>query len=145
MGFDKTAFLKQKFEPRTAKVKVNSLRSWFKEVSDSEDCLWEVKGMTGPQLAEALEAANSAENLETIIKGIGKNEKIVSEIKNIIGIGTDTPVDIKKRLLQLTYCSVSPEVDMRLALVLFERFPIEFYTITNQITLLTGMGMDVKK
>jgi hypothetical protein len=41
--------------------------------------------------------------------------------------------------------SVNPTIDKPLAVKLAEQYPIEFYTLTNKITELTGLGANLKK
>jgi cellobiose-specific phosphotransferase system component IIB len=144
MGFDPKAFMRQQFEPRQEAVEVAALADWFKS-KDGDKCLWTVRGMTASELAKTMEAATKAKNFDSVIQAIGNSKETIKEIKAALGVGDDTPADIVKRLEQLTICSVDPVIELNVAVKLAETFPIEFYTLTNKIVMLTGMGMDTKK
>jgi hypothetical protein len=45
----------------------------------------------------------------------------------------------------LTAGSVDPEITLPVAVKLAEKFPIEFMTLTNVITELTGLGFEYAK
>lgn len=140
--FDKKGFMKASFIPRTEKVSVPGLSDWFKE----EEPVWEVRGQTAEEMARCAEAGANSMSVENILKAISTTQEQVAEIKKTLGLGDkDTPADIKKRLTQLTICSVTPEIDMSIAAKLAQTFPVEFYIITNKIVELTGRGMDLKK
>ena len=141
MGFNQSAFMKQQFEPRTAKVEVPALAKWF---GKDDALVWEVRGQTASELAQANEASSSQKSLTNIIQAIGSNAAQIDELKKTLGIAKDeVPADIIKRLSQLTTCSIDPEIDHTTGVKLAETFPVEFYIITNKITELTGLGMDV--
>jgi len=141
MGFNQSSFMKQKFEPRMAKVDVPALAAWF---GKDDELVWEVRGQTASELARANEASNSQKSLTSIIEAIGSNAAQISELKKTLGISRDeVPADIIKRLNQLSTCSINPEIDHTTGVKLAETFPVEFYIISNKITELTGLGMEV--
>lgn len=140
MSFDTKGFMNAQFQPRTAELELNSLSAFF-----TDKPLWTVRGATASEVALMMEAANKQKNLDGIIKAIASNHDKVKELREAIGIQSDTPADIIKRLEQLVMCSVEPVIDLSVAVKLAEAFPIEFYQLTNKITELTGLGMDVKK
>lgn len=141
MAFDSRAFMKAEFQPRTAEITLASLQSYFGD----DVPVWKVRGQSASEVARAMEAGAKTKNIEAIIKAIGSSQAQIDELKAAIGIGSDVPGDIVKRLEMLHVCSVSPEIDMSVAIKLAENFPIEFYMLTNKITELTGLGADVKK
>jgi len=146
MSFDNSAFMRQTFEPRTAKISLPALAQWFTDEPDNPDkTIWTVRGQTASEMARAFESSGKVKNLDAIVKAIATNSKQVDELKSAIGINDDVPDDIIKRLEQLVACSVDPEIDMPLAVKLAETFPVEFYTLTNKIVELTGQGMDIPK
>ena len=167
MEFNPTKFLKQEFQPRTAEVNVDSLYMWFNGLSDealawfkatsdeqklilekggkTHHCAWEVRGLTGSELARVFEAEKKAKTLDSVIEAIGDSSAKVEELKIAMGLGDDTPIDIQKRLEQLTIASINPVITKDIAIRLAEKFPIEFYMLTTKISALTGLGMDVKK
>jgi len=139
MAFDTKRFKTAKLEAREGLVKVPSLQAFFPE---GEEPVWKIRGLTGVELGRVNEAAERYRNIGAILKGLissGAAEK-ASSIKQLVGMGDDTPADIVKRMDMLVVASVSPEVDEDLAVRLCEKFPVEFFDITNQITQLTGQG-----
>jgi hypothetical protein len=152
MGFNPTKFAKQKFQSREADVEVSALGAWFDAPAIEEGeaevkplYLWRVRGLEGHEFAKMMASAQAQANLSSIIEAIGNNGAKIKELKDAIGIGEETPADLQKRLQQLVLGSVDPKVDEALAAKLAKTFPIEFYMITNKITELTGLGLDVKK
>jgi len=147
MAFNSTKFMKQEFQPRTEAVEVPALSAWFDKSDDGEpvSCAWKVRGLTASELAKIFEASNKAKNFDSIVQAIASSKAKIDELKEVLGIGNDVPADVMKRLEQLTLGSVEPEIDTSVAVKLAEKFPIEFYMLTNKITVLTGLGMDVKK
>lgn len=147
MGFNSTKFAKQQFEPREDDVEVPALAPWFdaSETAEPPRHLWRVRGLTGPEFATMMNAATKTQNLGSIIEAIGSSEVKKEELKSLLGFGDDSPPDIMKRLEQIVLGSVEPKIDSSTAVKLANTFPIEFYQITNKITALTGLGMDLKK
>lgn len=162
MKFNQTKFTKQQFVDRTEDVEVSALRPWFDFDEDDQvkeegqkdgkkkqevlpPCLWQVRGLTGSEFATMMVAASKSKNLNTIIEAIGSTQVKTEELKNIMGLGEDTPEDLAKRLEQLVLGSVEPSIDSSMAVKLASTFPIEFYILTNKITALTGLGRDIKK
>ena len=66
-------------------------------------------------------------------------------IRKALGLGKDTPGEIAKRLEMVVAGCISPVLTLPQAVKLAERFPIEFLTLTNEITELTGNGADLVK
>lgn len=142
--------MNQEFEARCEGVEVSALKDWFDspEVVEGEEPLkyvWQVRGLTANELAKTFEASSKAKNFDSIIQAIGSSKAKIEELKEVLGVGDDVPADIMKRMEQLVQGSVEPKVDHSIVQKLAEKFPIEFYMLTNKITLLTGLGMDVKK
>jgi hypothetical protein len=139
MPFDIKQFKTAKFEIREGLVKVPDLAPFFPE---GEEAVWKIRGLTGVELGRVNEAAERYRNIGAILEGLissGAAEKVES-IKKLVGMGNDTPADIVRRMDMLVVASVSPEVDEELAVKLCEKFPVEFFDITNEITKLTGQG-----
>ncbi|MBN1664836.1 MAG: hypothetical protein JW943_14645 [Deltaproteobacteria bacterium] len=144
MGFDTKAFLKAKFKPRTEAVPVPELTDFF---PNGESPLWTVRGLTGQELGFASEAAERTKNITAIIDGLvaGNHESKTKAVRDLLGIGGQTPTDIAKRIEHLTMGSVNPPCTQELAVRLCETFPIEFYQLTNRIMALTGRGQEPGK
>lgn len=136
--FDRKKFVSEKFERRTKKVTLKDLKPWFGESEPA----WLVRGLTGEELSRVNEAANknaiSSKLLELVMAKTDK--ETLDAVKAQLGLGDDTPADLARRLEMLSIGSVEPEVDIELAVRLAESFPIEFATLTNEITTLTGLG-----
>jgi hypothetical protein len=144
MSFDAKKFKTGKFTTREGSVKVPGLAAFFPE---GEEPVWKVRGLTGPELGKINEAVERHKNIMAIVEGLvstGAKEKAES-VKKLVGLGDDTPADIVKRLDMLVIASVEPEVDEELAVKFCEKFPVEFFEITNEITKLTGQGYIVGK
>ena len=168
--FNCTKFEKQGFQPRIKEVEVDSLYKWF-NLSDEEvkwlenwftlspkeqvairnkkekkvSCIWKVRGLTGNELAKTIDSTTKVKNLEAIIEAMGNSQEKIEELKGVMGMGNDTEPEILRKLEQLVLGSVEPKIESHIAVKLAETFPIEFYMLTQDITLLTGMGMDLKK
>lgn len=142
MPFNSKTFMSAQFEPRTARVEVSGLADWFDE---GEPPIWVVRGQTANEIALSLDASAKHKNIDTIIKALAANSDKVAEMKKALGIESNTPGEIIKRLEQLVQCSVEPVITLDIAVKLGETRPIEFYQLTNEILRLTGLGMDVKK
>jgi hypothetical protein len=139
MGFDAKKFLKTKFTPRTDEVPVPDLQAFFPEGAKA---VWTVRGLTGQEVGRANEAAERNKNIAAILEGLtAESAKDKAEaLKELLGIGGNTTADIAKRLEHLTVASVDPKCTLDLAVRICEVFPVEFFQITNKITILTGQG-----
>jgi hypothetical protein len=143
MAFDSKAFLKAKFEPRTAEVRIDKLKQFFGE---DEDPIFKLKGLTGEEYCRATESGKAHKDAEGLIKALTNDNEKLSALRDAVGIlSTDVPAEIVKRLEFLTRGSADPVLDMTMAVKIAERFPIDFYIMTNTILELTGLGMDIKK
>jgi hypothetical protein len=139
MPFDSKRFLQTQFIPREDTVPVPDMKAFF---PDGEDPVWTVRGLTGVEMTRANEAAARNRNISAILEGlvaISKQEKINS-IKQLVGIDEKVPDEIAKRVELFILGSVEPEADTELALKVCTAFPVEFFEITNRITILTGRG-----
>lgn len=139
MGFDSKKFLKMKFTERTFPVPVPDLKEFF---ADGTEAVWVVRGLTGQEVGRSAEAADRNKNIQAILAGLTSDtSKEKSEaLRNLLGVGANTPADIAKRIEQLVAGSVDPKCTSDLAVRLCEVFPVEFYQLTNKIIELTGQG-----
>jgi len=140
--FDDKAFMRAKFQPRTAEVPVPALQVFF---PDDAPAVWTVRNLTGDELAKSMEATNRQKGIDTIIQALATQSEQIDEIRASLGIGDDVATELVKRLEQLVIASVDPAIDKPLAVKLSENFPVEFYQLTNKIVELTGLGADLKK
>ena len=139
MKFDSKKFLKTKFERRTFPVPVPDLQAFFPE---GEKAVWLVRGLTGQELGRADAAADKNKNIAAIVAGLtaDNSKEKAAAIKDLLGIGGDTPADIVKRIEHLILGSVDPVCTRELAVKLCETYPVEFIMLTNKIVELTGQG-----
>lgn len=137
MGFDSRTFLKDAFQPRIESISVPALAAWF---SDGEKPEWQVRGLTGEELARCNEIQQQQINIAAAISAMTTEREKIAEIKSLLGISEKVPDDLAKRMEMLAIASVQPEITLDVSVKLAERFPIEFYQLTNVILRLTGMG-----
>lgn len=139
MGFDAKKFSKTKFSPRTEDVPVPDLKEFFAE---GEAPVWKIRGLTGQELGQANEAADRNKNMIAILAGLAsRSEKeVTNSVKELLGVGGNTPDDVAKRIEHLVLGSVDPVCTQELAVRLCTVFPIEFFQITNKIYQITGQG-----
>jgi hypothetical protein len=142
MAFDMQRFEAAKFEPRTRTIAVDALSAFFDE---GESATWQVRGLSSNELHRALEAGKRQSSVESIVKAIVTNADQANAIRQAIGLTTDTPGEIAKRLEMLCAGSVAPKIELPAAVKLAEAFPIEFLQLTNAISELTGQGYDMGK
>lgn len=142
MPFNAEKFEATKFEPRKSRVSVPALAVFFDENELPE---WEVRGLNSTELHVALESGKRQNNIESIVRAIASNKSQVEAIRAAIGMSSDTPGEVAKRLEMLVFGSINPKVTLPQAVKLAETFPIEFLQLTNEITELTGKGFDVVK
>jgi hypothetical protein len=144
VSFDKKKFMKTTFEPRIEKVPVPDLKEFFEE---GAELVWSVRNLSGHELGKVNEAAQRNKAIGAILDGIisGDAKDKVDAIKASIGLDSNTPDDIARRIDMLTTGSVDPVIDQEMAVKICTYYPIEFYTLTNAITRLTGQGAQVKK
>lgn len=142
MAFNADKFMAEKLEARRKLVPVPALASWFAE---GEDAVWEVRGLTSSELHNAMEAKQKRTSIENIVKALTETGDQAKAVREAIGLTQGTPGEVVKRLEMLVLGSVSPKIELPVAVKLAEAFPIEFLTLTNEITALTGMGFDLVK
>jgi hypothetical protein len=142
MPFAADKFERSKFEARRARVPVPVLAPFF---SDGEEAAWEVRGLSANELHRAMEAGKRQGSIESIVKAIAASGDQAAAVRKALGLTVDTPGEIAKRLEMLVMGSVEPKIELTVAVRLAEAFPIEFLTLTNEISELTGKGFDLVK
>lgn len=144
MGFDLDKFEKARFEPRTERVPVPALASYF---ADGEDASFLVRGLSANELHVAFEAQKRNAHIGSIVEALAASGDVVQEIRKALGLaGKETPGEVAKRLEMIVAGSVEPKLSLAQAVKLAQAFPVEFMQITNRITELTGQGsIDVGK
>lgn len=135
--FDADKFERAAFAPRTETVAIPVLAEFFGEGEAAEVV---VRGLTANELHLAMEAGARNRNVDAVVKAIASSKDQIDDIRRALGMSTDTPGEIAKRLQMLVSGSVSPKFSDASAAKLAQVFPVEFYDLTNRITTLTGQG-----
>lgn len=140
-------FLNAALRPRQQTLAVPELAAWFAPDAPPE---WVVRGLTGPELARANEAANGGlDNLRAMVAALAGEGDKAQAIRQALGLAADdVPGDISRRIEMLAAGSVTPALgaDNRdVAVKLAESFPTVFYQLTNAIVNLTGQGAEPGK
>jgi hypothetical protein len=142
MPFDPERFERAKFAPRQQAVEVEALAAFFDEGEKPE---WIVRGLSSIELHRAMEASRRQQGVESIVKAIAAGGDQAQAVRRALGLTSDTPGEIAKRLEMLVMGSVAPKIELPAAVKLAESFPIEFLSLTNAISELTGKGADLVK
>lgn len=139
--FNVDKFDQSQLEHRTSELELPALKSYFDE---GEKPAFKVRGLSGAELQVAIDAQKRNTTTESLIVALAKLPADVATIRQAIGLPSkDTPGELAKRIEMLTLGSVSPKLEQHIVVKLAEKFPIEFYQLTNLITELTGMGAEV--
>ncbi len=143
MPFDPEAFARAQFRPRTTDVPVPALADFF---GPGEAPVWQVRGLTASELYRANDAKQRQAAVSSVVDALAAQADKAAELRKALGLSAQsTPGEVAKRLEMLVDGSVQPRVDLSVAVLLAERFPIEFLAITNAITELTGQGAELVK
>lgn len=142
MGFDADRFAAAKFQPRTEAVPVPGLAAFFAE---GEEPTWTVRSLSAVELHRCMEAGRRQSTIESIVKAVASQADQVAAVRKALGLSKDTPGEIAKRLEMLAIGSVSPAIELPVAVKLAETFPVEFMLLTNKVTELSGKGADIVK
>ena len=145
MGFDLQGFRKQKFEARTAEVRVADLADWFGE---GDEPVFVVRGLTGEELARCQEAAQRNKDISQVVEALAAShgQEKVEAMREMLGVSESVPNDLAKRLEQFAIGTIDPDFNHEDAVKFAETYPVEFYQLTNRIMELTGSGRQpVKK
>lgn len=146
MPFDAAKFAAAPFAPRTATIELPALAPFFDE---GEQPAWVVRNLTAAEFARAQDAEKRNSSIDMLIGALAaaqSKSEAVAEARRALGLaGGNTPGEVAKRLELLVAGSVAPVVTMDTAVLLAERFAIDFYLLTNKILELTGQGCDLGK
>lgn len=142
MPFNADKFQRAAFEPRTEVVPFPALAEFF---GPDEAAEFTVRGLTANELHKAMEAGARNKSVDAVVKAIASSKDQIDSIRKALGMTSDTPGEIAKRLEMLVMGSVAPAVSLPVAVKLAEAFPIEFLQLTNEISDLTGRGADLVK
>lgn len=132
-------FMNTNFIRRTGEIEIAELKEFFK---DNEKPIFKLQGLTGEELAQVNAAVDKHRNLGKLLEGLlsGDAKEKVDAIKESMGITEKTPADMVRRIELFVRGVYSPKVDQNFAVKFAKNFPVDFYTVTNQISNLTGRG-----
>lgn len=143
MAFDKKAFLKAKFEPRTEVLTIPALRGFF---DAGEEPKFVVRGLDVYEFAAVKEAKLKSKNVDNLINILANEPAQIEALREAVGVvSNDVPGELASRLEALKLGLVEPEMDQQMVVVFAKRFPIDFWVISQKVLELTGMGMEIKK
>jgi len=137
MSFNADTFLAAQFTARTERVLVPQLAEFFAPGAEPE---FVVRGLSVNELQRAMEAGTRQNGLDAVVKAIASQKDQVTQIRRALGLSADTPGEIAKRIEMLVQGCISPVLTHAVAVKMGEVCPIEFYDLTNKITLMTGQG-----
>lgn len=141
MPFNADKFDRTEFRFRTKRLNLPALRGYFDEGEEPD---FEVRGLTGAELQLALEAQRRNVSVESLMIALAKAPADVATIRQAIGLPSkETPGEIAKRIEMLTMASVTPRLEQHIVVKLAEKYPIEFFQLTNEIIELTGLGAEI--
>jgi len=140
MPFDLKKFQGMAFTPRTEPVEVKDLHEFFPK---GEKPVITVRGLEGQELAQVHEALSKNKNISKLVDGLlsTQSTEMLAAVQEAIGVTDKTPNEIAKRLEMLVIGAVEPKFTMDMAVKFCRVWPIEFYSVTNVISRLTGQGM----
>lgn len=138
--FNSAQFSKTQFIAKTATVAVPALSAFFNADEPAE---FEVRGLTGNELAQCNEAALKRSNIDLVIQSLQLTNDHKSDLQKLLGHTQDLAADTIKRLEMLNV--VFPGAGLPVWIKLCDAYPVVFYEVTNKILELTGQGKAIAK
>ena len=143
MSFDTKAFTRAKYVPRTKKISISSLKEFFADGDINE---FVIRGLDIVEFVKTTEANKRNNNIDSVVRAFTIDREKVEAIKELLGVvSDDVPKEVSSRLETLVYGCIDPRFDLQQARIFADRFPVDFWYITQEIMILTGLGMDLKK
>ena len=137
---DWNKFKNTQFERRTATVEVSSLSAFADEAG--KPCKIEVQNLTGEEVATARERVKENSALLTVLEKFagGTVPEVVEAAKEKLGMTGTVKSDAVYRLAVLEFGLVGSPLERPECVKLFAANPEAFYSITDKILELTGLG-----
>ena len=151
-----------KFQDRISTIKITNpvLVEFLKREKDKDpgdpvkEFDWQVRQLSALECAVVKEKVDESKDKAKLVNAMFSElaKDKIDAIKSLSGVvefdaaGTpkQLPEDYVRRIYYLAYGSVSPKLrDHQDAIKLAKAFPTEFYTLTNTIIKLTGLGMSL--
>ena len=146
MGLDVKALQKQKWEKRTKTISVPRLKDWTKK---GEKPTWKIQSLGTTEIwkaevAASEESRNAVEQLSGALVGSDIGEA-AEAVKALVGVSSEIPQELAKRIFLLTYASIDPVCDLTTAGIICDHFPTDFLAITQEILNISGLGSKKKE
>ena len=146
MGLDVKKLQKQRFEKRTKIIPVPRLKDWVKNGGDPT---WTIESLGTKEIwraevAASEESRNAVTQLSEALAGSDIGEA-AEAVKALVGVSTDIPEHLAKRIFLLTYASIDPVCDLTTAGIICDHFPTDFLAITQEILNISGQGSKKKE
>lgn len=140
MGFNTGQFMAEKYTPRIKKVAVPDLKNFFEK---DEKPVWQVRGLTGVEIAKAQEVAAKRSVSAAILEGLltMRENEVKDAITKLVGKSDDIPEEMAKKIEHLVIASVEPVCTEDMAVKISKVAPTTFFTLANAIWTLSGQGM----
>lgn len=142
--FNVEKFMKAKYSQRTQDVSMPNLAEFF---GPDEKPVFKVRALEGEELGRVNEASTKLKHLAEIAAGLLSDsaKDNIEAIREGLGITTDLPADIARRLTMLEIACVKPKIKLEVAVKLCKVAPVDFFHVTNIIKDLTGQGSSLGK
>ena len=154
MEFDRSGFLKTKFQRRTKEVEVPELKDerwWIAGDSalqeDSALPVFTCQGLEGIELAQVREGATQDQTINAVLTALTEkgNKLLISELRERFGTEPKTPSEAIQIRKTLELGLVQPHCDRELAVEIYRRFPIVAHRLWQVIQQLTDKGLEAEK
>lgn len=145
MGFDVKQFNNSELKLREDAVELPSLSSFF---GKDERPAFRVRGLSGPEVAKVREVNTKYQAVLKVVQALqssGASVESIDKVKDAMGLGDKVPDDYHNRIETLNLGLLEPKLDRQTIVRLAKFFSVEFYTLTDKIRELTGLGPDLGK
>lgn len=138
--------------PREARVPVPEIGAVAAQLGlepGPEGWVWTVRGLTGEEVARVNELNSRPEVIQAAAEALagrsGGKADTAEALRDLLGLGEATPLDLAQRFDRLVFGSVDVALERADAVWLFHHWPALGYRLTNKILELTGGGAELAK
>ena len=143
-GFDPLKFESTEFHPRMEEVELPEMAFCFPK---GEKALFKIRNLSADEVArtnDAIKTSKMAESLITALTSMNQAD-MVKSFKAQLGYGEEVNGEVQRRIELILYGCVEPKLPRELVVKMGTVFPTAFYKLSNKITDLTGLGMEMGK
>lgn len=138
MALDLKRFMAASMEPRTAVIPVAGLAPFFDQGEKPE---WTVRGLAGAEFARVREAVQRNDAVEAMVTALQGQTVDPNALRELLGLSnTKQPIEVIRRIEMLVAGSVAPKISHDVAVKIASCFPADFYVLTDNISVLSGLG-----